>query len=65
MTTSVIQIKANQNNAQQSTGPITDAGKQIVANNAIKHGIFSKHLLLNDESPEDYQCKRELNAIYL
>jgi hypothetical protein len=55
MTTSVIQIKANQNNAQQSTGPITDAGKQIVANNAIKHGIFSKHLLLNDESPEDYQ----------
>lgn len=55
MTTSVIQIKANQNNAQQSTGPITDAGKQIVANNAIKHGLFSKHLLLNDESFEDYQ----------
>jgi len=55
MTTSVIQIKANQTNAQKSTGPVTEEGKQIVANNALKHGLFSKHLVLSDENPEDYQ----------
>jgi hypothetical protein len=55
MTTSVIQIKANQNNAKKSTGPVTAEGKQIVANNALKHGLFSKHLVLSDENPEDYQ----------
>jgi hypothetical protein len=55
MITSVIQIKANQNNAKKSTGPITAEGKQIVAKNALKHGLFSKHLVLSDENPEDYQ----------
>ncbi|WP_411726876.1 hypothetical protein [Methyloglobulus sp.] len=55
MTTSVTQLKANQTNAKKSTGPITEEGKQIVAINAVTHGIFSKHLLLSDESPEDYQ----------
>ncbi|MDD5410920.1 MAG: hypothetical protein PHF31_05825 [Methylobacter sp.] len=55
MTTSEIQIKANQTNAQKSTGPVTEEGKQIVANNALKHGLFSKHLVLSDENPENYQ----------
>jgi hypothetical protein len=55
MTTSVIQLKANQTNAQKSTGPVTAEGKQIVANNAVKHGLFSKHLVLSNENPEDYQ----------
>ena len=55
MTTSIIQLKANQSNSQKSTGPVTEEGKQIVANNAVKHGLFSKHLVLNDENPEDYQ----------
>jgi len=32
MKTSVIQLKANQSNAQKSTGPVTAEGKQIVAN---------------------------------
>lgn len=68
MTTSVIQLKANQTNAQKSTGPITIEGKQIVANNALKHGLFSKHLVLSNENPEDYQLlldglQTELNPV--
>ena len=55
MTTFIIQVKANQSNALKSTSPVTAEGKQIVANNAVKHGLFSKHLGLRDESPEDYQ----------
>jgi hypothetical protein len=54
MTTS-IQIKANQNNAKKSTGAKTKEGKRIVANNALKHGVFAKQLVLSDENPEDYQ----------
>ncbi len=55
MNTTAIQIKANQDNAQNSTGPKTEQGKQVVAGNAIKHGIFSKQLILSDEDPIDYQ----------
>lgn len=36
------QIAANKANAQKSTGPKTDAGKQVVAMNAISHGILSR-----------------------
>jgi hypothetical protein len=68
MNTSIIQLQANQNNAQKSTNPVTAEGKQIVANNAVKHGIFSRHLILSDENPEDYQLlldglQTELNPI--
>jgi hypothetical protein len=40
------QIHANQQNAQLSTGPVTSEGKMIVASNAIKHGIFTKDLII-------------------
>lgn len=40
------QVIANQQNAQLSTGPTTAPGKAIVATNAIKHGIFTKDLIL-------------------
>lgn len=39
MTASKKQVKANQENARKSTGPKTDAGKAIVALNAMKHGL--------------------------
>ena len=35
------QIAANRANAQQSTGPRTDAGKRRIASNALKHGLYS------------------------
>ena len=54
--TSVIQIEANLKNAQKSTGPKTAEGKQVVARNAIKHGLFARHLIVSDEDPTEYQA---------
>lgn len=54
MNNSVSQLKANQANAQKSTGPVTEEGKQAVANNALKHGLFSQQLILNSENETDY-----------
>lgn len=39
-------ISANRQNALKSTGPKTSAGKAIIATNAIKHGIFTKDLII-------------------
>jgi hypothetical protein len=54
--TSVMQIEANRKNAEKSTGPKTPEGKQAVASNAVKHGLFTRQLILNDEDPEEYQA---------
>lgn len=43
------QLVANLQNAQLSTGPVTSFGKSIVGSNAIKHGIFTKDLILTSE----------------
>jgi len=43
------QIVANRNNAGQSTGPVTESGKAIVAANAVRHGILSREVLLKGE----------------
>lgn len=43
------QLLANQQNAQLSTGPMTEKGKAIVSSNAIKHGIFTKDLILSSD----------------
>jgi hypothetical protein len=55
MSISAVQLIANQNNAKKSTGPVTVQGKQTVANNALKHGVFSKSLILADEDPDEYK----------
>jgi hypothetical protein len=70
MPVSAIQLIANQNNAKKSTGPVTVQGKQTVANNALKHGVFSKSLILADEDPTEYkslldQLLQELHPIGL
>jgi hypothetical protein len=53
------QLLANQQNAQVSTGPMTEKGKIVVSANAIKHGIFTKDLILSSnigqESESEYQ----------
>lgn len=53
------QIEANKQNALVSTGPKTDEGKTIVAQNAVKHGIFACDLIISSgdgkESKEEYQ----------
>ena len=38
MSTSTRQTKANQQNAQDSTGPQTDEGKKLVGQNSVNHG---------------------------
>ena len=55
MSTSNSQTQANIKNAKKSTGAITQQGKQAVSINAIKHGLFSKQLILNNESENEYQ----------
>ena len=59
MSISAVQLVANQNNAKKSTGPVSMQGKQIVSNNALKHGVFSKSLILADEDPDEYKSLLE------
>ena len=55
------QIEANKQNALVSTGPATSEGKAIVAQNAVKHGIFTKDLIITTgDGKEDAQEYREL-----
>lgn len=53
------QIKANQKNAELSTGPKTGAGKAKVAQNTIAHGILCKQLVLDDESQEEFEVVKQ------
>lgn len=46
---------ANQLNARKSTGPRTDAGKGRAAQNARRHGIFCKDLLVPGEEAADLE----------
>jgi len=55
------QIEANKQNSLVSTGPATSEGKAIVAQNAVKHGIFTKDLIITTgDGKEDAQEYREL-----
>jgi hypothetical protein len=40
------QLQANTHNAGLSTGPVTKEGKEVVARNAIKHGVFARDLVI-------------------
>ena len=48
-------IEANRRNALRSTGPRTLEGKQIVARNALKHGLTSTSVLLPGDDPAEYE----------
>ena len=50
------QTKANQKNAQKSTGPKTAEGKAVVSQNAIKHGLFAAEAVITGENPADYEA---------
>jgi hypothetical protein len=49
----------NRANAQHSTGPRTEAGKQRSKLNALRHGLTAETVVLPNESEEEYQA--ELN----
>lgn len=49
------QVEANRKNAQKSTGPVTEQGKAVVAKNAIRHGILSTHVFIEEEERDVYE----------
>ena len=54
---------ANRTNALKSTGPVTASGKSTASQNAVRHGLLSARLLLDDESPGDFEAlQRELQS---
>jgi hypothetical protein len=50
----VVQIEANRRNAQQSTGPRTEAGKKTSSLNALRHGLTSRVVVLPTEDLAAY-----------
>ncbi len=55
------QIEANKKNALMSTGPRTPEGKALISQNAIRHGIFTRDLIIpTGDGKEDEQEYREL-----
>src|SRR6202166_1493285 len=54
--TSARQIEANRRNAQGSTGPKTDLGKQRASQNAVRHGLTAETVIVPLEDADDYQA---------
>ena len=54
------QIRANQANAQNSTGPSTPEGKAKVSQNRRTHGLTGGHVILPTESTDDYAALLDL-----
>jgi hypothetical protein len=54
------QKEANRRNAQRSTGPRTEQGKAQASQNAIKHGLFCRQIVVEDprvgEDPAKYKA---------
>lgn len=54
-------VEANRRNAQKSAGPTTAIGKQTVARNAIKHGLFTRELIIRD--PDSKETQEEFDGL--
>jgi hypothetical protein len=50
------QIEANRGNAQKSTGPTTEAGKQKSSQNATRHGFTGLALIVTPTEKEAYEA---------
>ena len=53
------QILANRRNARESTGPRTRQGKAAVSQNAVKHGLLTRHDVISSESQADFDLYRD------
>jgi hypothetical protein len=61
-TVSSRKIEANRSNGRKGKGPKTAAGKKRVSRNALKHGFYSKHLLVQHQDEAESQA--EYDDIY-
>lgn len=62
---SAAQVLANQSNARNSTGPVTEEGKSHSSQNSVKHGLTSKAIVLPHESLEEFNLfVADLNDAY-
>jgi hypothetical protein len=59
MTISAAKVEANRLNAQKSTGPRTERGKQRSSRNAVTHGLRAETLVLGEEDPQELEERRE------
>ncbi|HLH16909.1 MAG TPA: hypothetical protein VKX45_06795 [Bryobacteraceae bacterium] len=53
------QIAANRRNAQKSTGPRTQAGKEYSRMNAFRSGLYSENLVIRGEYPDELEMLTE------
>ncbi len=51
-------VAANRRNAAKSTGPRTTEGKAVVAQNAVKHGLWARQAVLRNEDPQEFELHR-------
>jgi hypothetical protein len=54
-TVSLRKVESNRRNSQKSTGPKTATGKRRVSRNAVRHGFFSKFLLVQHRDGKESQ----------
>ncbi len=54
-TVQINRAEINRSNAQHSTGPRTETGKQRSSQNAISHGLTARTAVLSSEDPAAYQ----------
>ena len=54
-TVSIRKVESNRRNSQKSTGPKTAMGKKRVSRNAVRHGFFSKFLLIQHRDGKESQ----------
>ncbi len=52
------QIAANRANAERSTGPRTEEGKEKSAQNALKHGLCAERVVIDEEDREEWEALR-------
>ena len=53
------QILANRRNAQKSTGPRTSQGRAAISQNAVKHGLLTRHDVISSESQAEFDLCRD------
>jgi len=53
------QVRANRLNARRSTGPRTAEGKAVVSQNAVKHGLLAREIVIKGEDPGEFEFYRD------